>query len=94
MANKKKTVADKDSGIYKITVKIFNKLFTSEGKTLEEALSKLNVKNAKGLSVWSVERDGKITQKVVQSAMTFRLFNSRGISRDVALKNFNLMFKQ
>ena len=77
----------------KISVKNQGKIWTSDGKNLEEAITNLKIPNAKGMSVWKVDADGEIREKIVAPSVTYRLFNTHGITRDVALKQFKLLFE-
>ena len=77
--------------LYNLTVKVLGKLHTSNGKTLEEAIEKLKIRNAKGMSVWTVEKGGVKREKIIPASVTFRLFNSSGFSKDVARKQFNTL---
>jgi len=75
-----------------ITVKVFGKFWTSKGKTLEEALSKLKIPNAKGVSVWRVEYDGKVKEKIMMPTTTAGLFSMSGLAKEIAMKRFLTIF--
>jgi hypothetical protein len=76
-----------------ITVKVMGKFFNSVGDTFDEAFSNLGIRNAKGLSVWTVQfGEGKPTVRVIHHSLTFRLFLTGGTAQKVALKNLKLMF--
>lgn len=77
---------------YKVSVKVLGKYWTSNGETLEEALSKLKIPNAKGLSVWKVEYDGRVKEKIMMPNITARLFGMSGLAKEIALKQFRTMF--
>jgi hypothetical protein len=79
--------------LYEIKVKIAGKFYTSKGSTLEEALSKLSVRNPRGVSVWNVTHDDKTRTKVVLPAITGRLFSLKGLAHEIALKRFLTLFQ-
>ena len=87
----KKILATPDK-VYNISVKVFGRFWTSKGKTLEEAISNLTIPNARGVSVWKVEYDGKTQEKIVQPMLTSRLFSLNGLAKEIALKQFKTLF--
>lgn len=87
----KKKKTEKNNS-YLLSVKCMGKLWKSEGDTLENAIANLGINYAKGMGVWTVEKDGVKREKVVRPIINMRLFNSRGLMRDVVLKQFKLMF--
>ena len=78
--------------LFKVSVKVLGKFYNAQGATLEDAISKLDIKNPKGMSVWKVERNGKTREKVLQPFITANLFKAHGIYRDIAIKKFSLLF--
>lgn len=77
---------------YILTVKVLGKLWKSTGETFEEAINNLNIKNAKGMSVWKLGYSGLLKEKIVAPLLTFRVLNTKGSIRDIALKNFKSLF--
>lgn len=88
----KRKVGAKAETPYNLTVKILGKFFTSTGATLVDAVNNLEIRNAKGMSVWKVEHNGKVVEKILGGPLTFRLFNSAGMVREIVLKNFTTLF--
>jgi len=78
--------------IYTAKVIIFGKTFTAKGDTATEAIANLQPGNAKGRVILCVEKDGKTRERVLPAPVATRLFNSRGMSREVALKNAASLF--
>lgn len=78
---------------YSISIKILGKVFESSGDTVEEALLKLPVKNAKGRSIITVEHDGLKKERIFMPPVTFRLFNTIGITKDIAIKQIAALFQ-
>lgn len=75
-----------------ITVKILGRYYTVSGSTFTEAFNKLEVGKARGASVWKVEQDGRTREKIVGMAVTSQLFNTGGLSREIALSRFLTLF--
>ena len=75
------------------TLKIFGKTFTAKGETVLEALEKLKPGLARGVSILTVESNGKKKERVLNSIATARLFNTQGIAHDVILKRTSLQFE-
>jgi len=92
-ATKKTT---KKAPMYDLTVKVLGRLYTSKGKTLEEAIEKLDVgSGAKGMSIFTVKKGDKTQEKIFTSIATARLFGAggattRGIIMKQALQMFNI----
>ena len=76
---------------YILTVKVLGKLFTATGKNFDEAFDNLGIKNAKGISVWTFEHEGRKREKVVGSAITSRVFTLKGLAGEIARKNLNAL---
>ena len=79
--------------MYSIQVKCFGKWWASKGETLEAAISNMKIPNAKGMSIWKVVHNGNVKEKVVGHLITSRLLNSRGVVKEVAMKQFKLLFE-
>ena len=91
----KKTAPKKTAPkLYSVSAKIMGKMFKSEGETISEAISKLKVGMARG-NVILVVSNGEITkERIIGMVSANRLFNSRGLTQQVALKNINTLFKK
>lgn len=77
---------------YTVSAKVLGKVFSVTGSTISEAFAKLKVPNAKGKAIISVERGTVRKDRVIMPIVASRLFNSQGITREVALKNISIMF--
>jgi hypothetical protein len=83
-----------ESVFYQATVKIFGREHTAFGVTISEAISKLKPTNCKGKCVLTVYNKGiKIKERILMPMQTFRLFNSHGLMREVALKQASNLFQ-
>lgn len=91
MATKKKT-SKRTSPPYTASIKLFGKLYTAQGKTPTEAITKLSPGMARGVAVLSVSNGVIAKERILSSMATTKLFNSVGLSREVALKNVSTMF--
>lgn len=91
---KKKTikVKVKKEDLFNVSVKVLGKIYTTSGATLEKALEKLDIRNPRGLSVWRIEHNGKIREKVLQPFLTANIFKTHGVYREIAIKRFSLLF--
>lgn len=78
--------------IYFATVKVMGKTFESEGLSIREAIEKLSPPNCKGKSILTIKKERMTIEKILMPPLTFRLFNTRGFSREVALKNVCTIF--
>ena len=65
----------------KITLKILGKLYTSEGKTLQEALENMKIPVVKGSSVLTYEKDGQEKYKVFNTFVTQNYFGKGGATK-------------
>ena len=93
MAKKRtKKKLDEKLDNYKVTVKILGKFYQNEASTLEDAILGLKIPNAKGISVWTMEHLGKKIERVLQGALTMRLFSLNGLAKEVALKQLVTRF--
>lgn len=77
---------------YSVSAKIMGKLFKSEGATIAEAISKLKVGTARGNTILVVSSGETVKERILGVVQSNRLFNSRGLTQEVALKNISLMF--
>lgn len=78
---------------YKATAKILGKTFTAVGNTISEAISNLKVGNVKEKCILIVERGENKKERILMPLNTFRLFNSHGLMREVAIKNASILFQ-
>lgn len=90
MGRPKKIVARE---VYNASIKILGKVYSATGTTVFEAISNLKPGNCKGMSILTIKHGDSSKDKVITNIATFRLFNTHGISRDIALKNTSLMFQ-
>lgn len=73
---------------YTATLRVLGKNYMTTGETPYEAIEKLNPGVARGVSILNV--NGK--ERIIPATQTLRLFNTRGVSREVMLKNIALTF--
>lgn len=86
----KKTVK-KDE--YIVTAKILGKNYIAKGVSVKEALEKLDVGISRGRAILTVTHGKVVKERVLSVIQATRLFNTRGMSRDVTLKNISLLFE-
>lgn len=77
---------------YSVSAKIMGKTFKSEGDTVSGAISKLKVGMARGNVIFVVSNGKETKERIIGQVSANRLFNSHGLTQEVALKNISLMF--
>lgn len=77
---------------YTATIKVLGKFFVAKGPSVSEAISNLKVKNVRGVSILTIERDKKKKERILPFFTASRLFNLSGTTRQIALKNVVKMF--
>lgn len=83
---------DADSLPYEARVKIGAVTFKSTGSTISEAISNLDTQKAKGRAILMVSRGTVTKERILMPIIAYRLFQSVGFTREVALKNASLLF--
>lgn len=78
----------------KLTLKSVGRVYKSEGKTLEEALNKLQISGgAKAVSVLTAERGDRRVEKLINGNLSQRLFGKASPTmRMIALKRMHDIF--
>jgi len=79
-------------GEYTVTAKVLGKPYTATGSTVLEGISNIAVRNAKGITLLVVKGMHGTKERILPPTLTNRLFNSTGITREVATKQVSLMF--
>lgn len=83
-----------DLGLYKATIRVFGKEYMASGDSVRDAITKLEPGKGGGTSVLTIEKDGVSREKIIGGRQTARLFNTRGLVRDILLKQISSMFGQ
>lgn len=78
---------------YQVSVIIMGKKYYSVGNTIYDAVFNLNVGNAKGKCIMVVEKNGFKKERVFMPNFTNRLFNSRGLIREIVAKQISTLFQ-
>lgn len=90
MAKKK---APKVGGVsYTATANILGKKYTATASTARDAIAALNPGVAKGKCILSVSNGETTRERVLMPMTVQKLFNMKGISREVALKHTSILF--
>jgi len=74
------------------TALVMGKKYVAEGTNVLDALSKLEVRGAKGKCILSVNNGERNIERVLMPAQAFRLFNTAGITKEVTLKNIATLY--
>ena len=88
-----KKATKKATKTYSVSAKILGKVFKSEGATIAEAIGKLKVGVARENTILVVSNGETAKERIMGMVQTNRLFNARGLTQEVALKNISLMFE-
>lgn len=92
MAKKTSKKKEIKLGAYVAKVNVAGRVFESTGQNAREAIENLRVPNAKGRGILSVSNGTAKKERILSPYFVFRLFNSTGLTRQVALKNTTLLF--
>lgn len=77
---------------YNVVVKILGKNYESTGKTIIEALNNLDIRNVRGKCIMTVSKGNESKERVLMPAIVYRMLNTYGVSKEIAIKNVSLMF--
>lgn len=91
MAAKPKKVAQPQP-LYTATLKSFGRTYTSSGPTIVDAIGSLQPPIAKGKGILTVTGQGKTYERILMPVVVMRLFGTRGLSRDIVLKQISKLF--
>ncbi len=83
----------KKSVNYKASIKILSRTYEAKGKTIPEALNKLKVPTVRALGILTVSRGKESKERILHHFHVAKMFNTRGLSREVAINNISLMFE-
>jgi len=89
MSSSKKKATPK----YEATLRVLGKQYTAKGKTIAEAIGKLEPGNVAGMAILTVKKGKNSKDRVVPHVTAKRVFNTAGISRETAVFNISLMFE-
>ncbi|MES2224147.1 MAG: hypothetical protein V4469_04420 [Patescibacteria group bacterium] len=78
---------------YIATVAIMGKRYKSSGADVSVAIGGLQPKNCKGRAILTLEHNGIKKDRIIMPVLAFRLFNTQGLSREIALKNISTLFQ-
>ena len=89
---KQDSSTEKQNDVVSVVLKVMGKTYKATADSLEKALVELKPLNCKGKGILTVEKGGTIRERVLSSVVTFRLFNSHGLTREIAIKNMSNLF--
>lgn len=78
---------------YRATLNVLGKTYESFGTTIAEAIGGLNVSNCKGRAILTLDNGTIKKERIFMPTIISRLFNSSGLTREVALKNISSTFQ-
>lgn len=82
----------KTAKTYKANLKVMGKTYKAQGKTPLEAISKLKTGVVAGTCVLTVSSNKNSKDRVLPQSIAKRAFMTKGLTREVQLKNLSLMF--
>lgn len=77
----------------KATAIIMGRKYEAEGNTAYEAIENLEVPIAKGRCILVMDYGDYTKERVLMPAIAHRLFVSKGLTRQVALKNISMLYE-
>lgn len=78
---------------YTASIKIFGKIYSAQGESARDAVSKLDVgKIAKGASVLTVTNGVRTHEKILNRMLVTKLFTPSPMMREIALKQVASLF--
>lgn len=89
---KKDSSTEKQNNVVSVVLKVMGKTYKATADSLEKALNELKPLNCKGKGVLAVEREGSVKERILSPVVTFRLFNSHGLTKEIAIKNMCNLF--
>jgi hypothetical protein len=93
MKKTKKKVEKKEEPIYKAAIKVLGKTYEADGATISEAIGSLKPQNCKGRGILTIQRGEVKKDRILTNVATFRLFNTLGLTREIALKQVSSLFQ-
>ena len=91
MKTKKRIVKGSVKPKYTASIKILGRIYTSSATDLRTAIETLPLgKVAKGMSILEVTHGENKKSVILPPAMTFRVFSSSGIIKEISMKNLML----
>lgn len=93
MANTKtKKVVKKVEPQYEARAIIMGRTVNSKGKTIPEAIENLKIGNLKGKVILTIKKGEFERERILMPNMVSKLFNTRGLAREVVLKQVSSLF--
>lgn len=83
----------KQSEQYIATAKVMGKKFSGKGETIYEAIGNINPGGVNGTVILTVEHGKNSKDRIFPVSTARRIFNTMGLTREVALKNASLMYE-
>lgn len=78
----------------KVTLKVLGKFYNSQGKTVEEALTKLDIPMVRGVGVLALEKGEKKRERILGARLLNGIFGQASPSlKAIAVKNIGTMFE-
>lgn len=90
MVKKKATTAPQLT--YTARLKALGRIYTSDGKDAAQAISGLTPGIIRGSVILSVEKGDSKKERILPAINALRLFNARGVTREIAIKNTAALF--
>jgi hypothetical protein len=86
-----KSVEKKD--LYQALLKVLGKTYSAEGSSVGEAITSLKPLNCKGRGILTITHGEAKKDRILTNVTTYRLFNSHGFTKEIAIKNIISLFQ-
>jgi hypothetical protein len=77
---------------YHVTFRTLGKNYTATGETVSDAIKALKPGIARGVSLITVSRNGKSSERIMGGIQTQKLFNTAGLTQQIVLKQISSLF--
>lgn len=83
----------KSVSFYTASVKVMGKNHIATGSSISDAISALAPQNCKGKGILTLEHNGVKKERILMPVIVSRLFNTRGLTKEIALKQISTLFQ-
>lgn len=89
----KKKTAETTIEPYHAVAVILGKRYEAEGASIKEAIDNLKPGAVKGRAILTLKRGERLKERIIMPNAATRLFNTKGITHDILLKNTAFLFQ-
>lgn len=78
---------------YKAELLTFGKKYSASAISVEKAIEKLEPGNIQGRGILTISYGKEKKERIIPAVRMKRLFNTRGLARELEIKNVSLMYQ-